>query len=60
MSLATAKLPSQNPDSREDKAFERGFIFGRSAAIRAIREAIDQQYDIRQMLDELDRTDFRA
>lgn len=56
--MQTSKLPSQNPDSRECQAYERGFIFGRAAAIRAVREALDTGRDISQTLDTLSHVEF--
>jgi hypothetical protein len=54
----TSRLPSQCQPNNEDKAYERGFIFGRASVIRAVREAIDKNYPLDQLLTELTNVEF--
>jgi hypothetical protein len=54
-------LPSQTGFSVEDRAYERGVIFGRQAIIKQIREALNEGANaeaIDQLLTGLANVDF--
>jgi hypothetical protein len=58
-------LPSQTADTREDRAYERGFLFGRDSVIRRMRAEVANVSDLptqqrlQGFLNELESTDFR-
>ena len=54
-------LPSQTGFSIEDRAYERGVIFGRQAIIKQIRQALDDganAEELEQLLTGLANVDF--
>lgn len=51
-------LPSQCEPHSEDKAFERGFIFGRDAVIKRVREALTTGEPLEQLITELSNVNF--
>lgn len=57
----TSNLPSQQRTHPLDDAYERGFIFGREAIIKRVRDGVNSGYcvtDILELLDELSNVKF--
>lgn len=51
-------MPSQLQPTQRDESYERGFMFGRAAIIRAVREALERGDSIPSLLEELEHVKF--
>lgn len=52
------RLPSQHQPSKEDDAFERGYIFGRDAVIKRVQQAMLDGKPLDTVLTELTNVNF--
>lgn len=51
-------LPSSVQPTQRDESYERGFLLGRLAIIRAVRDALDAGTFTPQLLEELEHVKF--